>query len=172
MWLDQGEVAAEGPVRDVLASYRQAIDTGASSALPIEGLVRLLKADVAGPDGGTPTTQEPLSIELVVESPELSSVYVYLGCSQGTPTPIFLCRRGLTLAPGEQKIRLDIDRLPLPRGRYYVWTAITKTPLPGVDLISWMPVTHFDVNGPDLDRAPRGIVRPSPVHVQIRWELS
>jgi hypothetical protein len=109
---------------------------------------------------------------MVVESPHAATVFCYIGCTLGTPTPIFLCRRDLSLVPGEQKIRLDIERLPLPRGRYYVWTAITKTPLPGVDLIGWMPITHFNVTGPDLDQAPRGIVRPSPVHVQSRWEIA
>src|SRR6478735_3809052 len=64
------------------------------------------------------------------------------------------------------------DPLPLPRGRYYVWVGAYRYVTHGEELVAWQPVTVFDLYGPELSTAPRGIVRLAPVHVESSWELS
>jgi hypothetical protein len=65
--------------------------------------------------------------------------------------------------------RCRIERLPLPRGRYYLWLGVF---IARGELLGWQPVTHFDVTGPDLDTGPAGIARLAPVHVSAQWDVS
>jgi hypothetical protein len=37
--------------------------------------------------------------------------------------------------------------------------------------VSWQPLTEFDVYGPELDAAPRAIVRLAPLHVESDWAI-
>ena len=60
--------------------------------------------------------------------------------------------------------------LPLPRGRYSLWLALLDRD--GRELLSWRPVAHFDVAGPDLDQAPRAIARLAPIQLAAGWELA
>ena len=77
-------------------------------------------------------------------------------------------RRDLTLAAGTTEIACDLERVPLPKGRYSVWFGAFEGS--GADLVPWRPVTDVDVYGPDLDPSPNGVVRLAPVHVSTRWE--
>jgi hypothetical protein len=135
----------------------------------VTGELRLIKAEVSGPGGSTPRTQEALDVQLVIESPDVRSGRLYIGVSEGPATPIFVLRRDIQLAVGETKAHCAIRSLPLPRGRFYLWVGIfeggKRDPLP------WHPATRFEVAGPGLDVAPRGIVRLAPVHVEAAWEV-
>jgi ABC-type polysaccharide/polyol phosphate transport system ATPase subunit len=168
-WLHNGVVAADGPVREVLGAYREAIEESAHSGTAPNGPVRLLKAVAAGEHGGMPKTQGPLDLTLMVESDAPRSGTICVGVSDGPATPFFLVRRDLQLAAGETEARLLIPNLPLPRGRFYVWVSILDAI--GSDLLTWHPATHFDVAGPDLDVSPRAIMRLSPIHVDGRLEV-
>jgi ABC-type polysaccharide/polyol phosphate transport system ATPase subunit len=169
VWLHQGVLQSEGPVRDVVNAYRQSIEAAAESTTEVTGELRLIKAEVSGPGGSTPRTQEVLNVQLVVESPGVRSGRLYIGVSEGPATPIFVLRRDIQLAVGETKARCAIRSLPLPRGRFYLWVGIfeggKRDPLP------WHPASRFEVAGPNLDAAPRGIVRLAPVHVDAAWEV-
>jgi len=92
-----------------------------------------------------------------------------LGVSQGPATPIFVVRRDMHLRAGESKVQCMIRRLPLPRGRYYLWAGISDTA--GRELLPWHPAAEFDAIGPDLDSPPRGVVLLAPVHVDATWRL-
>jgi ABC-type polysaccharide/polyol phosphate transport system ATPase subunit len=168
-WLHNGVVAADGPVREVLGAYREAIEESAHSGTAPNGPVRLLKAVAAGEHGGMPKTQGPLDLTLMVESDAPRSGTICVGVSDGPATPFFLVRRDLQLAAGETEARLLIPNLPLPRGRFYVWVSILDAI--SSDLLTWHPATHFDVAGPDLDVSPRAIMRLSPIHVDGRLEV-
>jgi ABC-type polysaccharide/polyol phosphate transport system ATPase subunit len=169
VWLHQGVLQSEGPVRDVINAYRQSIEAAAESTTEVTGELRLIKAEVSGPGGSTPRTQEILNVQLVVESPGVRSGRLYIGVSEGPATPIFVLRRDIQLAVGETKAHCAIRSLPLPRGRFYLWVGIfeggKRDPLP------WHPASRFEVAGPNLDAAPRGIVRLAPVHVDAAWEV-
>jgi ABC-type polysaccharide/polyol phosphate transport system ATPase subunit len=169
VWLHDGEIVDDGPVRRVLGEYRQAIEESAESAPTPTGPVRLLKATAAGEHGRVPATQAPFEATLVLESDAARSANLCIGISDGPATPFFLVRRDLQLTSGETEARLSIARLPLPRGRFYMWVGVLDSA--AHDLLSWHPAAHFDVVGPDLDPAPRAVVRLAPLHVDASVEV-
>lgn len=167
VWLENGQVQADGPIRDILRQYRQSLEESAELGTTVSGYVRLAKAEVSGDGGQTPRTQEPLDIKLVIESPAEHTGTVCIGVSEGTATPIFAVHHDMGFPVGETEIRCSITRLPLPRGRFYIWIGIVRT---NRELLPWHPAAYFDVIGADLDAVPRGVVRLSPVHVQAKWD--
>jgi ABC-type polysaccharide/polyol phosphate transport system ATPase subunit len=173
IWLHNGEVRTMGPIRDVLAAYRGAVEGDAKSHADIEGLIKVSQIEAASPDGGLAKTGEQLDIELTLHSDERYRAWIYLGVTEGAATPIFLLNPGreTILEPGVTHVRCSIPSLPLPGGRYYVWGGVYRNWTQGEELIGWQPLTGFDVYGPELDAAPRAVVRLSPVHVQSSWEM-
>jgi ABC-type polysaccharide/polyol phosphate transport system ATPase subunit len=169
VWLNQGIVEANGPIRDVLTEYRRSIEEAAESLTSVSGLVRLAKADISSNGALTPRTNGPLDIRMIVESPKARTGRVFVGVSEGPAAPIFILRRDLHLIPGETEVRCSVARLPLPGGRFYVWTGIYDNL--GHELLPWHPAAHFDVAGPELDEAPRAIARLAPVHVEAAWTV-
>jgi ABC-2 type transport system ATP-binding protein len=167
LWLAGGVVQADGPVRDVLAGYRRSVEESAKFSSHIAGTLRLVKAELAASGGGAPKTQKPLDVTLTLDSPRKLTGRILIGVSEGTATPIFVVRKDMTLDKGETSVRCSIRRLPLPRGRFYVWAGIFEAK--GVDLLPWQPVAQFDTIGPELDSVPTGVVRLAPVHVETEW---
>lgn len=167
VWLRDGILHSEGPVREVLAGYRRSIEESAELMPQVDGLIQIKKIRVTAPDGGVPRSHQPLDIELVMESPEARSAAICIGVSEGPATPIFLVRRDLHIDAGETLTRCSIAHLPLPRGHFYVWASLFDVS----DLLPWQPVAQFDVMGPDLEPAPRAVVRLAPVHAEAMWEV-
>jgi ABC-type polysaccharide/polyol phosphate transport system ATPase subunit len=168
VWLRDGVLESDGPVRDVLGAYRRTVEEAAEISAPAFGFVGLVRSEVRGANGGTPRTQEPLEIQLVVESPEARLADLHLGVSEGPATPIFVLAHEAFLPAGETKLRCLIPHLPLPRGRFYLWFGIFEH---SGDLLAWHPVSQFDVLGPDLSPTPRGVVRLSPIELAPTWEV-
>ena len=167
IWLADGRVQADGPVRDVLRSYRESLERVAELGESADSVVRVVKAGVVAA-GGVVRTQEPVEVTLVLRSAEESSGRVCIGVSEGPASPIFLLRHDVHLPDdAEVVLRCTIERLPLPRGRYFLWTGVFRA---RAELLGWRPVASFDVVGPDLDSGPSGIARLSPVHVPSSWE--
>jgi len=104
---------------------------------------------------------------------ELVAMASLFGISEGAATPIFLLNPGheTMIERGTTKVRCTIPELPLPAGRYYVWGGVYRNWTNGEELIGWQPLTHFDVHGPELDAAPRAVVRLAPIHVESAWEI-
>jgi ABC-type polysaccharide/polyol phosphate transport system ATPase subunit len=174
VWIHHGVVQAMGPVRDVLAAYRAAVEGEAADSRPeIEGLLKVRDVQACAPDGGLASTGGPLSVSFSVHAGQRHRAWVYLGVSEGAATPIFLINPGreTMLEPGETQIQCEVQSLPLPSGRYYLWGGIYENWTNGTELIGWQPLTHFDVYGPELDAAPRAVVRLSPLHVESSWEI-
>ena len=168
IWLDQGVVQADGPIRETLAKYRQSVEETAELG-QVAGVVRVLKVEVSGGDGDMVRTQQPVAFTLTFDSPRNCAGALCLGISDGPATPIILLRFDANLPPGQSEVRCSIPSLPLPRGRYFLWTGLMRRK---GDLFPWHPAAHFDVSGPDLDAVPGGILRLSPVHVDAQWEFS
>jgi ABC-2 type transport system ATP-binding protein len=168
VWLDGGTLRADGPVQEVLSGYREAIEEAAACDSPIDSPVRLVKAQASGPAGGVARTSETLSVLAVVDAPWPVAGNCILGVSQGTASPIFVLRRDVNLSVGETEIRCEIEHLPLPSGRYYLWLGIFDR---RVDVLPWHPAARFDVMGPAQTAVPKAIVRQSPLHVDARWEV-
>ncbi|CAN5742329.1 hypothetical protein BH20ACT2_BH20ACT2_09940 [soil metagenome] len=167
LWLSEGVVRADGPVADTLAAYRSSIEEAAEALPTVAGQVNLRKAVVCGPDGGPPTTQQPLEITVILDSVEARPGSLCLGVSEGPAAPIFSLSREMTLNRGETEARCSIARLPLPQGRYYLWAAFQGR----LDPMPWHPAARFEVLGPRLDPPPQAVMRLAPVHVDARWQI-
>jgi ABC-type polysaccharide/polyol phosphate transport system ATPase subunit len=167
LWLREGVVEADGPVREVLGAYRRTVEEAAELSAPAFSFMRVVKSEVRGPDGGAPRTQGPLDVRLVVDSPEARVSSVHLGVSEGPSTPIFLLGHETVLPAGETELRCSIPHLPLPRGRFYLWLGIFES---SGELLPWHPVSQFSVLGPELGATPRGIVRQAPIELAPSWE--
>jgi len=173
IWLHNGEVQTRGPIRDVLAAYRGAVEGDAKARADIEGLIKVTDVEAVAPDGGLAKTGSRLDVTMTLHSDQSHRAWIYLGVTEGAATPIFLLNPGreVILEPGETKVRCSIPSLPLPAGRYYLWGGIYKNWTQGDELIGWQPLTEFDAYGPELDAAPRAVVRLSPIHVESSWEI-
>jgi hypothetical protein len=108
----------------------------------------------------------------VIDSDEARSTTLFLGVSEGPATPIFVLRSEVSMGAGETEIRCAIERLPLPRGRYYLWAGVVQPGLHNRNLLPWQPVSSFEVVGPDLDPAPQAVVRLAPVYVKATWDVA
>jgi len=168
IWLRDGVVAADGPVRDVLGGYRRTVEQAAEILTPASGLIRVVKSEIRGPGGDTPVSQQPLEVRLLLESPEPLWASMSIGISEGPATPIFLLGHEAMLPAGQTELRCSIPFLPLPRGRFYLWFGIIESTR---DLVPWHPVGQFEVLGPELTPTPRGILRMAPVQVTPIWEV-
>jgi ABC-type polysaccharide/polyol phosphate transport system ATPase subunit len=147
VWLHDGQVQGDGPVREVLGAYRGALEQVAAIA---------------------PTSSGPVQVVLALRATQRFAGRVCIGFSEGPASPIFLLRRDMHLSDDEVTARCVIERLPLPRGRYYLWLGVFQA---RGELLPWQPAASFDVIGPDLDSGPAGIARLSPVHVASHWDV-
>ena len=170
IWLHEGEMRSEGPVRDVLGGYRAAIQKGALLQTNGKGPIHLDKALVAGPDGASPHSYGPFQVRVTMTSDGARSGGVSIGVSQGPAAPIFLMQRSVHFKSGETELRCEVSHLPLPRGRYYLWIGVFDDR--GREFLAWRPATHFDVFGPRLEPAPVGVLRLAPVAVAAEWSVS
>ena len=170
LWLQDGVVASDGPVGDVLDAYRgffQALD---GFEHPETSTIRLLKAEAVGAVGNGIRSNEPVEVRLILRNSAARSVNIHIGVTAASANPIFAIERPAHLDEGETQVRCIVSRLPLPRGRYTLWVGVTGAR--NRDVLPWHRATSFDVIGPTLDRTPRGVVRAAPVHVDASWELA
>ncbi len=168
VWLESGVVQTDGSIGEALRGYRRSIEETAESGPAVGGLVKLLKVEVTGEGTAAPKSHGQLNVRMVLGTDTAQGGTLYLGVSEGPATPIFSVSRELYLTAGETEARIAIPSFPLPRGRFYLWLGMFQKRR---DLLAWHPAAHFDVDGPSLDPAPRGIVRLAPVHVEAGWEL-
>lgn len=169
IWLNDGFAKAEGPVSDVLADYRAAVQNVALLSPNGRGPMHLRSAAVAGLQGDMPRSHAPLQVDVMLHSDVERSAGICLGVSQGTAAPIFLVQRPVHFYIGPTDLTCQIPHLPLAQGRYYLWIGVFDER--GREFLSWQPAAHFDVFGPRLDPAPVGVLRLAPVQVAAEWEV-
>jgi ABC-2 type transport system ATP-binding protein len=167
IWLRNGVIAADGPVRASLAAYRRHIESSAETGFADDGVVSI-RATVASPDGEAPQTRGSMRIDLQLTAARAQRVVAFIGVSEGSAAPVFSLSKEMILEAGVTRSTCTIDSLPLPRGQYAVWVALTDTV--GADLTPWHPVTTFQVLGADLDPGLPGVMRLSPVYVDAHWD--
>lgn len=168
LWLADGVLRADGPVREALSAYRRSLESVAETGLYAGGQIRLVGVQASRVDGLVPTTLDPLQATVTLESERELAGRIYLGVSEGAATPAFLVSAYVHLPAGRSTVASTIDALPLPRGRYSLWLGFVERDTDR-DLVPWHPTASFDVVGPDLDPAPRAVVRPAPIHVRATW---
>jgi ABC-type polysaccharide/polyol phosphate transport system ATPase subunit len=173
VWMHNGEVQTVGPIREVLTSYRGAVEGEAESRPAIAGELMPRDVKASGPDGELAKTGGPLEVSMTLTAEESHRAWIYLGVSEGAATPIFLINPGreTELERGENHVRCTIPSLPLPSGRFYLWAGVYRGWTEGRELLTWQPLAHFDVYGPELDAAPKAVVRLSPIQIESIWEI-
>ena len=172
IWLEDSRVRAAGAIDDVLGHYRTAIEERAEASSTAKGKVRISNVRVSGAENSLVSTNEPCAITFDTETDERYSVNLYLGVSEGAPTPIFVVRREVVLEAGRSSFRLDIPRLPLPSGKYFLWCGAFQV-MTRNELTPWHPIGPMPVVGRHrLDPTPGAIVRLSPVFVESQWTVA
>jgi ABC-2 type transport system ATP-binding protein len=172
MWLADARVRAAGPTREVAALYRSSVQEDASVATSNDGVVRLLKSSITGPDGGPVLSLEDAQVRMTLNSPESVEADLFVGISLGTAFPIFITKHHGIFPSGDFEVTCRLHNIPLPKGGYSVWTAMTSfgkwadTPL-----LPWKPVVSFDAFGPDVLDPPEGVMVAAPLHVGTTWDI-
>lgn len=182
LWLDHGRVVTLGPTRDVLADYIASRSVEADVALHAggsdDGVLTLLEVEVGDGAGGAgmPVAQgDGAVVTLRFRGPELTEPNVAVGLTSGGPHPfaVFSMTEHGT-APekvsGEWEVRLEIDALPLRRGRHEVWCGVTGAD--GLtDLLSWRRVGALDVEAP-IGSGRRGVTEVGALVLPHRFKVS
>ena len=171
IWLADSRVRAAGAIDEVLGQYRTAIEQQAEAESSVDGLIHVSNVRVSGPTNSLVSTNEQCRITLDVHTDTAYNANLYVGATEGAPTPIFAVRREVKLEPGVTTLTLDIPRLPLPAGKYYLWCGAYKV-MTRAELTPWHPIASLPVIGiHKLDPTPGSIVRLSPVFVESRWTV-
>ena len=173
IWLADGTMQADGPVDEVLAGYRTAIEKEAASKIELEGEIRISNLKTFGGTGGAVTTSGTCSVRFDVTAPQAKHANFFLGVSQGAATPIFAVRKeGIRVSEGETHVAVDFGGIPLPAGGYFLWFAAFEVKT-GREITPWQPIGPLLVEGgKQLDATPKAIVRLSPVFVEAQWTVS
>jgi hypothetical protein len=109
---------------------------------------------------------------LTLDSPESVEADFFVGISLGTAFPMFITKHHGLFPSGEFEINCRLHNVPLPKGRYSVWTAMTSfgkwadTPL-----LPWKPAVSFDAFGPDILEPPEGVMVATPLAVGTTWDV-
>ncbi len=172
LWLADAVVQAAGPTREVASLYRKSIEQDASVATSNDGVVKLLESSITGPDGGQVVALEDAEIRLTLSSPESVEADFFVGVSLGTAFPMFITKHHGLFPSGDFEVICRLHNVPLAKGRYSVWTAMTSfgkwadTPL-----LPWKPAVAFDAFGPDILEPPEGVMVATPLHVGTSWNV-
>ncbi len=170
VWLLNGELAGDGPVRDVLGQYRRWVESNSQFDYDHGGAVDIVDARVRPVDGDMIRSQSSISIRCQLSVPEELHGTVSLGVSEGTAAPIFIVNEKADLAAGLNELECQLPQIPLAGGRYFVWLEITHAD--GTVVVRWHPVCSFRVHGAELLAAPVGVMRLAPVQVESAWKLT
>jgi ABC-type polysaccharide/polyol phosphate transport system ATPase subunit len=172
VWLADAVVQAAGPTREVAKLYRSSIQDDASVATSNESVVQLLKSSINGPDGGPVLSLEDAEVRLSLRSPESVEADLFIGVSLGTAFPMFITKYHGMFPAGDFEVTCQLHNIPLPKGHYSVWTAMTsfgkwaETPL-----LPWKPAVSFDTFGPEILDPPEGVMVAAPLYVGTSWDV-
>jgi len=172
VWLADAVVQAAGPTREVAALYRSSIQEDASVATSNDGVVQLLKSAITGPDGGPVLSLEDAEVRLTLNSPETVEADLFVGISLGTAFPMFITKHHGLFPSGDFEVRCRLHNIPLPKGHYSVWTAMTSFgKWADNPLLPWKPAASFDAFGPEILDPPEGVMVAAPLYVGTTWDV-
>ncbi len=173
VWLSNAAVRASGPTKDVVTMYRTAVEQDATLLTQQEGMVRVVKAEIAAVDGGPLRSECEVDVRLVLNSPLTANASFFIGISQGTAFPMFVVDHTGPMPEGDFEMHCRLGYLPLPKGHYSLWTAITGYPRGMRDpYLPWQPVISFEAFGPERFDPPEGVMALSPIYVAAEWKFS
>lgn len=166
VWLDDSRVQVDGPVDAVLGDYREDVEARARTYRS-EGPLRIVSVVVADGAPAVPANQ-PVAITLAMESDVDRKIRLHLGITEGPAAPILALEREVALTAGASTITIELDGLPIGRGRYAVWMGASSAT---DEVIPWHPAADIEVTGPAADPAPPGVSRVAPLQVGARWRV-
>ncbi len=172
VWLADAVVRAAGPTREVAKLYRASIQEDASVATSTDSVVQLMKTTIAGPDEGPVLSLQDAEVRLSLRAPESVEADLFVGVSLGEAFPMFITKHHGVFPAGDFEVTCQLHNIPLPKGRYSVWTAMTsfgkwaETPL-----LPWKPAVSFDIFGPDILIPPEGVIVAAPLLVGTSWTV-
>jgi len=173
LWLSNAVVRAAGPTKDVVTLYRTEVEQNASRVNMEPGVVQVLKAEVRATDGGPIRSECELEVRLVLNAPQEAMANFFVGVSQGTAFPMFVVDHHGTMPEGDFEVVCKLGYLPVPRGHYSLWSAITGYPRGKRDpYLTWQPLVSFESFGPDRMDPPQGVMALTPVYVGAQWEVN
>lgn len=171
LWLRDGLLVHDGPIREVLTGYRQWVERFAEAQRTGDGPVRVVETRVSGKGGDAVRSHEPLVVDMTIESDIARTITVFAGVSEGPATPMFITRGSSRVRAGLTQVRCTIDHLPLPCGRFFLWSSVFEPGSFSQQLVPWHPARQFDVTGSMIEDPPRAVVRLSPIQVDQSWEF-
>ena len=130
VWLDHGVARAQGATREVLNLYRSSLTDEEALAASTDGLMRILKVEVADADGGGLRTGSDAEVLMTIRAQEAGEGRFFVGVSEGTAMPIFVTAHDAAFPEGDFELRCSLRNLPLPRGRYHLWTSMWRHFMP------------------------------------------
>ena len=116
LWLADAVVQAAGPTREVAALYRKSVEQDASLATSNDGVVRMLKSSITGPDGGQVVALEDAEIRLTLNSPESVEADFFVGVSLGTAFPMFITKHHGLFPSGDFEVKCLSAQRPAAQG--------------------------------------------------------
>jgi len=154
MWLTEAIVRAAGPPAPCWAI--SSVGRGTSGHDVIVDDVIPTRAQGRGhrTGDGMALSGEEVQIRLVLSAPEGGRARFTSASPKVRPCPSFVAMHHSAFPGGDFELRCQLQNLPLPKGRYYVWLALEgSTDLAAAQ--TWKPVGAFDVFGPTPSDAPR-----------------
>jgi ABC-type polysaccharide/polyol phosphate transport system ATPase subunit len=168
LWLNEGRIASDGPIEEVLTQYRREIESHAEARSHTRGKVLVTDLRVEGPEGGTPQTGKPCYVHFTAKTERDRDGTLFIGVTQGAATPIFVVRQQMLLAAGATSMTLELPQLPIPSGNYFLWFGMFSTNYK-FELSPWQPLGALTVAGIGMESVPPAIVRLAPFYVDARW---
>ena len=172
VWLSDAVVRAAGPTKDVVTMYRTAVEKNSTLLNTKQGVVEVKKAEIRAVDGGMLRSECEVEVRLVLNAPEEQMATFFVGISQGTAFPMFVIDHTGTMPGGDFEVICRMGYLPLPKGHFSLWSAITGHPKGKKDpYLPWQPLISFEAFGPDRMEPPEGVMALSPVYVGADWKV-
>jgi len=172
VWLSDAMVRAAGPTKDVVTMYRTAVEQNSNLLNTKTGIVEVKKAEIRAVDGGMLRSESEVEVRLVLNAPEEAMATFFVGISQGTAFPMFVIDHTGTMPGGDFEVICRLGYLPLPKGHFSLWSAITGHPKGKKDpYLPWQPLISFEAFGPDRMEPPEGVMALSPVYVGADWKV-
>ena len=172
VWLSNAVVRAAGPTKEVVTMYRTAVEQSATLVDTKQGVIEIMKAEIRATDGGQLRSECEVEVRLVLNAPEEAMASFFIGISQGTAFPMFVIDTPATMPSGDFEIICRLGYLPLPKGHFSLWSAVTGHPKGKKDpYLPWQPLMSFEAFGPDRMEPPDGVMALSPVYVGADWKV-
>ena len=151
----------------MVGQYRRSVEVHAIAQHPSSGDVDVHVVRSSNGDGGRIKSQGAVALDLLVRSALQRECQIVIGFSEGSPAPIFIAQHAGALSPGENRFSCRLESIPLPAGEYAVYATVLD--VHGRTVRSWSPIGHIEVDGLQLPPTPTGVVRLSPVVVDVSW---